>query len=635
MSLTPAQIEFDDQGRLVSTTYGDIYFQPEDSIAESEYVFLDKAGFFDAVQNGTGDVTVAELGFGTGLNFLLCLRAWETRTDKKRRLHYISFEKHPIRKTDIEKIYNYWPNLSDYSKLLLKNHPLFTGGIHPVDFNEWGAHLTLCLGDVRNLLPDMQFKSDIWFLDGFAPAKNPAMWSEKLWHPLARNTKTGGRISTFTAAGAVRRGLQSAGFEIKKTSGYGRKRDMLTGHLKEPATPKTFDAKHLPPPPVQKYKTVAVIGAGIAGCALAEALTRHGLNVKLYDQNPCPAAEASGNPLAAVYPKISAQSTLADQIYRQAFAYTQNFYCGLHGSTFNPCGVFIIDRNEDIKSRHQKIAARGLDHDLVQYIDRDIVSGLDLDCGGLFIPKGGTVSPTSLCHALLNVARGRGRLTETYNLNFKKITDIDADIIIIADGTNINQTAETSWIPVEIVRGQTTGWVGSDNSRNLKTVICHKGYITPHQNGSHCLGATFDKGAAETTKAENINHKRNMTQLFDELPHLKTDYDMEGLSGRQSNRVATPDRLPLCGPVIDINQFKKIFATLAQDAKTVFDQTPEYHAGLYVLGALGSHGMTTAPWCAEILARHLSGQGVPVTLSVYNALSPTRFAVRDLIRGSD
>jgi len=632
VTLTPAQIEFDDQGRLVSTAYGDIYFQPENSIAESEYVFLDKGGFFNAVQNGSNDLTVAELGFGTGLNFLLCLQAWQKRADKKRQLHFISFEKHPIVKADLEKIYTYWPQLSEYADALLKTYPTLTAGIHPLHFPKFGASLTLCLGDVRDLLSDMQFQSDIWFLDGFAPAKNPDMWAEKLWRPIAHNTKQDGRITTFTAAGAVKRGLQDAGFEIEKVNGYGRKRDMIVGRLAQRSASAKFDAKLLPVHTPEKPKTIAVIGAGIAGCALADALTRHGLHVTLYDWHDGPASEASGNPLAAVYPKLGAQKSAADQIYRQAFCYTEKFYRHLDGSTFDPCGVFQIDRNNETKTRHQKIAARNLSDDLVIYIETDTVSGLDLECGGLFIPRGGMISPPALCQTLLNRASETGRLKTQFNFDFNDLDQIDADIIILSDGVSISSTPQTSWIPTEIVRGQITEWTGNGATQKLKTVICHKGYITPQHNGAHCFGATFDKGETKTQTPTNKNHERNFEQLFKELPILQSDYNLSDTTGRQGNRVATPDRLPLCGPVIDPEKFKKDFTALSQDASNLFDYPPRYYDRLNILGALGSHGMTTAPWLAEILARQLSGAPVPASVPIYNAISPSRFAVRTLIK---
>lgn len=632
MTLDCAQIEFDDQGRLVSTAYGDIYFQPEHSAAESDYVFLQMGGFHDAIKKGTGDLTVAELGFGTGLNFLLCLQAWQTRRDKSRRLHYISFEKHPIQKDDLQKIYAYWPHLSEYADQFLAQYPVLTAGIHARDLNSYGCDLTLCLGDVRDMLPDMQFTSNIWFLDGFAPAKNPSMWDEKLWRPMARNTETGGRIATFTAAGFVRRGLTEAGFKIEKIKGYGRKRDMVVGTLNTSGARAPFDAKRLPiPPRLPAIKSVAVIGAGIAGCALADALCRYNIDVTIYDRADNLASGASGNPRAAVYPKLGAQNTIADQMYRTAFCYTQNFYNQLDGSTFDACGVFQMDRNEDSKSRHQKIAARGLNSNLVEYLSCDTVTGLNLDCGGLYFPNGGTINPPALCAALLSRAQKTGHLTTVYNFDFNAVDKIPADIIILANTENLNALPETKWLPLEIVRGQITVWGGSDSSQNLKTVICHKGYITPHHNG-HILGATFDKGAADNHDPTTSNHARNMAQLMTEIPTLKCDYEMADLTGRRANRIASPDRLPLCGPVIDIDQFKKDFEKVAQDAKTEFTIAPAYHENLYVLGALGSHGMTTAPWLSEILARHITGAPLPISKTLYNGLCPARFAVRDLIR---
>ena len=629
MTLTPAQIEFDDQGRLTSTAYGDIYFQPGQAMQESEYVFLKQGGFYKALERGR-DITVAELGFGTGLNFLLSAKAWQGQL---KTLHYISFEKHPIRKNDLQKIHGCWPALSDISSALLDNYPFLDAGIHTIDFPAFNTTLTLVFGDVLDYLPDMQFRANIWYLDGFAPAKNPDMWTEKLWKPLARNTSDHGRITTFTAAGAVRRGLQTAGFDIEKVKGYGRKRDMVIGILQNRPNPKPFDARHFPIPHSAPVKTAAVIGAGIAGCSLAEALTRRGIHVILIDKGGEPATGASGNPRAAVYPKLGVQKSSADQIYRQAFDYTVRLYQHLTGSTFEPCGVFQIDRNDDIKTRHQKIAARRFDPNLVQYLDTDTVTGLNLKQGGLYFPHGGTVCPPDLCRALLDKTEKTGLLETRFSTCFEKSDDIQTDIIILADADHINALPDTGWIPLEIVRGQVSSWAGTNRSRALKTVICHKGYITP-ATSTHILGATFDKGATDTNEPLDTDHQRNLKQLFDELPFLKTDYNLDGLNGRRANRIATPDRLPLCGPIINYAKFHTNFAALKTDAKTTFNTPPVYHENLYVLGALGSHGFTTAPWLADILAAHISGAPTPATTPLYNALSPTRFAMRKTIKGS-
>lgn len=653
MTLIPAQITFDQYGRLLSTAYDDIYFQPEDSRAESDYVFLQQGDVRQrfSAESGRDDVIIAELGFGTGLNFLLTWQAFKEISLPSKNLHFISFEKHPLRLEDLKKIHEYWPDLKPLSDKLINSYPFLGNGIHHCHFIDERVSLTLVFGDVTDTLPLIDFGAgvDVWYLDGFAPAKNPDMWAAPLWSALASATKSGGRITTFTAAGAVRRGLQEAGFTVEKSKGYGRKRDMLIGVLNNtPEAPNPQPGYYqLPPSPI-KPQSITIIGAGISGCALAEALTRYGHAVTVLDRQPEPASEASGNPFGAVYPKLNATDTPADQFYQQAFSYSRTLYKHLPDSSFTPCGVMHIDRDDETRQRHLKISGRGLPADLVSHLEPEAASdctGVPLDKGGMFFPAAGTVSPPALCQALLQRARATGLLTEHYSTPVTALNPIDgswqietgntpyhSDMIILADGTDIQNTAMTGWLPIEYVRGQVTGWRGTKISQNLRTVLCHKGYMTPDFEGRHWLGATFDKGAAPDPAPKDDDHQRNMSQLFTELPVFDSEYIMSALSGRMATRVTTPDRLPLTGPLIDKTDFDVKYAALLDDASSRFTVGPQYWAGLYVCGALGSHGMTTAPYLAEILAAHLSARPLPIDQKLFTALLPTRFAVRGLKR---
>ena len=582
MTLQHAQIEFDDQGRLISTQYDDIYFQPEDSRAESEYVFIEHGHVREKFVE-KADTTIVEFGFGTGLNFLLTYDAWMKSKPKDKRLHYISFEKHPILKSDLSKIFEYWPDLKVQSDNLLSHYPVLTEGVHRIVFTSDNIHLTLVFGDIIDTLPQIDFGSgaDIWFLDGFAPAKNPDMWGDSLWNMIGKNTKQGGRVTTFTAAGFVKRGLQSAGFAVEKVKGFGRKREMLVGTLNQT---KNTNLKAL---------NIAIIGAGIAGCAAAEALNRYGHAVSVFEKNDAPAMATSGNPFGAVYPKLTADDSPMDRFYRHAFIYTLGRYKNDFSNLYQSVGVFHMDRDETIIKRHTKIADRGLPLDLVQHIDPKDVEGtigIELDTGGLFYPTGGYISPRDLCIKLLD------GINIQYNTNVSP-ADLknDFDIVIIASGTGLHHTLE---LPTEIVSGQITNWAGNTASHKLKSVLCHKGYFVPLNDSKHCLGATFNKGEVNSTCAKDDHHSRNMDQLFEHVPLLKSEYSSGNLTGRMGNRVATRDRLPVVGKIDD---------------------------NLYVIGALGSHGLTTAPYLAECLASEISNAVIPADQSLWRYMTPLRF----------
>jgi tRNA 5-methylaminomethyl-2-thiouridine biosynthesis bifunctional protein len=225
VTLNPAHLQWSDDGKLESTLYGDVYFQHTDGIAESRYVFLEQnrlpARF--AAHNG-GQFSVAELGFGTGLNFLLTREAWKNAAPQNGNLFFASIEKHPLTKDDLAKAYALWPQFGDDAAAILDQYPPLIAGFHHIFFN--GARLMLCFGDVSDMLPELSGQFDAWFLDGFSPAKNPAMWTEDLFPQIAARTKPSGTLSTFSVAGHMRRALKAEGFTVKKIKGFGIKWSM-------------------------------------------------------------------------------------------------------------------------------------------------------------------------------------------------------------------------------------------------------------------------------------------------------------------------------------------------------------------------------------------------------------------------
>lgn len=224
-SITPAAVTWEENGTPVSATYGDVYFSRESGLAETQHVFLQgnrlPERFADAEH-----FTIAETGFGTGLNFLCACRLFESVAKPDTHLHFISIEKHPLLPKDLKRALDHFPELYSYAEKLLQSYPPAIPGLHRIHLSE-RVHLTLAYGDSFDLFPLLEAKVDAWFLDGFAPAKNPDMWQEVVFAHLARLSHPGTTAATFTVAGAVQRGLKEAGFSVQKIKGFGRKREML------------------------------------------------------------------------------------------------------------------------------------------------------------------------------------------------------------------------------------------------------------------------------------------------------------------------------------------------------------------------------------------------------------------------
>ena len=206
-----AQLEWTDTSVPVSTQFDDPYFNQADGLAETRHVFLDGN---DLPARFTDGFHIAELGFGTGLNFLAALSAFRA-SGTKGVLHFTSFEAFPMQPEEQLRALSVYPELP----------------VEALNGSE-DAILNVILGDARDTLPAWQGMADAWFLDGFSPAKNPELWGEDLMREVARHTVPGGTVATYTAAGFVRRGLDAAGFDVIRTSGFGRKRHMTRATLR-------------------------------------------------------------------------------------------------------------------------------------------------------------------------------------------------------------------------------------------------------------------------------------------------------------------------------------------------------------------------------------------------------------------
>ncbi len=216
-----------------SSVFDDVYFSAEDGLAETRHVFLDGNGLPGA-WTGRERFVIAETGFGTGLNFLSAFKLFRETAAPGQRLEFISFEQYPLSLAEMESALSHWLGdvFAGEFPALARVYPEKLTGTHVLDVAE-NASLTLIFEDVNTAMPGWNNAGvDCWFLDGFKPSSNPQMWSETVFAAMARNSNKGARFATFTAAGAVKRGLIAAGFEVNKVKGFGRKRDMLAGRYK-------------------------------------------------------------------------------------------------------------------------------------------------------------------------------------------------------------------------------------------------------------------------------------------------------------------------------------------------------------------------------------------------------------------
>ncbi|KAA8996963.1 bifunctional tRNA (5-methylaminomethyl-2-thiouridine)(34)-methyltransferase MnmD/FAD-dependent 5-carboxymethylaminomethyl-2-thiouridine(34) oxidoreductase MnmC [Affinibrenneria salicis] len=660
-----AELSWNEQGTPVSQQFDDVYFSNQDGLEESRYVFLLGNRLPERFSAHPRDrMTIAETGFGTGLNFLALWQAFRRFRAAQpgaalRRLHFISFEKFPLSQTDLTAAHARWPELADLARQLRAQWPLPLPGCQRLLLDRGEVVLDLWFGDVNQLLPQLddslRQQVDAWFLDGFAPAKNPDMWSGELFDAMARLCRCDGTFATFTAAGFVRRGLQQAGFSVDKVKGFGQKREMLNGVL-----PQTLSA----PPDAPWYQRaaagrtgdIAIAGGGIAGVLTALALLRRGASVTLYCRDERPAQGASGNRQGALYPLLNNRHDALARFFSTAFAFARRQYDQLaaQGLDFEHqwCGVSQLAYDE--KSRRKVGAVLDADWpaDLVQAISAARLSEanqLTLTADGAHYPQGGWLCPAELTAAALELARTQG-LTVRMNCAVRRFdagqdgagwrlqlsdgSTARHDALILATGHQLADWPQTRHLPCYPVRGQVSHVPTRPAFGQLRHVLCYDGYLTPvsprHQQ--HCIGASYQRGQVDSG-LRAIDQQENRQRLINCLPDAAWagEIDVSAGEARCGIRCATRDHLPLLGNVPHYERTLNAYAQLHRSGAQA--ASAPIYPDLFMIGALGSRGLCSAPLAAEILAAQLFGEPLPLDRETLAALNPNRFWVRKLLKG--
>jgi tRNA 5-methylaminomethyl-2-thiouridine biosynthesis bifunctional protein len=591
--ITHAKLEWRNDATPASTAFNDVYFSKLDGAQESEYVFLKHNQLQQRWSQWNKEhFVIAETGFGTGLNFLLTWLAFrqfrQTHPEAKpQRLIFCSVEKFPLTPADLKSALAYWSQLRALSNLLLQQYPTAVPGCHRMEFDDGCVTLDLWLGDVNQLLPHWNRPTDglvdAWFLDGFAPSKNPDMWSDTLYRQMARLARPGCTFATFTAAGAVRRGLQSVGFKVEKVPGYGSKREMLRGAIEQTSK------QPMQTPPRQ----VTIIGGGIASAALALALVKRRITVTLLCEDPEPAQGASGNRQGALYPLLHVEYDRLSEFFSQAFGFARRQVDQLirngHEIAHDWCGVIQLAFNEKSRIRRAKL----LEHaeycqPLVQGAsakEASEMAGVEIPHDVLFYPAGGWLTPPDLVAALLKHTKKTGLLTTHFNqskteqgwqLTGKEHLSGEpvqrkCQTLVVANGHRCTDFSQLSDLPITAVRGQVSHVRATERSELLKTVLCYEGYLAPalsedRHPGFHCLGASFKRNTL-STRISAEEQRENLDKLVRCIAPATwaNGMDISDMAARVSFRCGSRDHLPLIGPIHQLSQ-EQISAMSASQA---------------------------------------------------------------------
>ncbi len=596
--IQPAVIEW--QGATpVATRFADGYFSREDGPAESLAVFVDGNHLGRRfAELAPGDLfVIGETGFGTGLNMLLAARMFARAAPATARLSLLSAELHPLAPDDLARVSESWPALAPLAARLCEQYPALTPGFHRLRLAD-NIDLTLMFGDAEQMWQHQPARVDAWFLDGFAPDRNPALWHAGLLALLARRSRPGTTLATFSAAGHVRRGLADAGFEVRRLSGFGRKRHRVEGRM-----PGTWRPG--------RYRTgeALVVGAGLAGATTARALAERGWQVRVADPAGI-AAGGSGNRAGVVYTTPSGVATPQNRFYQASYLHAIGWlrrYRAERAGIGRLNGVVQHVTQANQRAKLLKAAASGhWPEAQMRFIEDDAV----------LLADGGYLEPAKWCALLLDhdrIGLERTRI-QRIDATGRPVPDpsearpIDATVLCIAGGAR--EMPGLPELPLREIRGQVTECRATAASRRWRQAQCHDGYLTPAVDGLHCVGATFNLGDRESAPRA-ADDAANLDQLARRLPRRWRELggaDIEVVTRRVAFRCQASDYLPLAGR-----------SPGSKNAGT----TP-----LMLNLAHGSRGIGGTPLIADLIADALSGLPAAVDSAMQSALDPGRFEQR-------
>ncbi|MDG3064936.1 bifunctional tRNA (5-methylaminomethyl-2-thiouridine)(34)-methyltransferase MnmD/FAD-dependent 5-carboxymethylaminomethyl-2-thiouridine(34) oxidoreductase MnmC [Thauera mechernichensis] len=631
MPIIPARLEHSADGVPYSSTFDDIYHSADGALGQAQHVFLAGNALPERWQ-GREHFVIVETGFGLGLNFLATWAAWRADPQRCKRLHFISCELHPFSTEDLARVHARWPQLAAQADALRAQWPALTPGLHRLHLDNDQVTLTLYFGDAREGLAQLLARADAFYLDGFSPARNPELWSARIFHLLARLAAPGATLATWSVAGEVREGLRRAGFEVRKAAGFGGKRQMLCGILANSETHSQTDEQALP-----ARGHALIVGAGLAGCSMAERLAARGWTIELIDQAAGPANGASGNLAGVLRPLPSLDDNRMSRLTRAGTLHGWAHIARLRARGLavqaDACGVLHLARDGAQAAKMQAVVERlGLPASHLSHVDTDAaarIAGCTVAAGGWWFADSGWVQPPSLCAANLAASgqslhthfgrklaqlERQGGLWHAYDDQHRLIAA--APVVILAAGVGVLELDTGMRLPVVSARGQVS-LLPAASASPPRVVVCRGGYVSPEIDGLRCAGATFDVDDSEPALRAR-DHADNLGKLEAMLPGFTHGLDATALRGRVGFRPASPDRLPMIGalPADGTAAPRAELAGLARQA------------GLHVLSGYGARGLVWTTLAAESLASALCAEPLPLERDLWEALDPGRFLLR-------
>ena len=606
--LQPGRLHFDADGTPASERYGDVYHARAGAVQQARHVFIEGNGL-PARWEGRDSFTVCETGFGLGNNFLALWQAWRRSPARPARLHVLSFEAHPFSYEDLATaLSGHDGELRAMANALLAAWPPLLPGLHRLEFEDGRLTLTLAFGRVEHLCRQVEASVDAFFLDGFSPARNPAMWSRELFGQLVRIANTGATAATWCSAGQVRRDLAAAGFLVHRVPGFGGKRQMSRAVLR-PGLGRPLCRAQL--------EDVLVVGGGLAGAGIAHSLALRGHKVTVLDPafKQGPAGTHEGHHCAAMTPALSRDDNAMSRLSRAGVLLAHRRWAGLTNA-MQACGtLFRIDEAE-AELWQKSLAHWQFPQEWMAWCAAEETAtrcGMPLGQGGVWLGHGALVRPAQLVRSLL--AQNRIHLRPEHVANLRKVPDgwqaVSADGAVLAEAPRavIAAAADTPAMLADALADvphaklatmqRIGGQVAYFNAAGLPpthAIVAGAGYWLPEAEGVHVGGSTyeFDLDVSGCSKAGAREVALKVADLLDLEPGVLLAAIAQP-SGWAGWRMAISDHLPVIAP--------------ADKEET-----------LWLSCAYGSRGLSWMTLAGEILAAKLNREPLVVERELLRAL---------------
>jgi len=595
-----------DDGTPRNPRFDDIYHSVTGGLAQARHVFLGGCGL-PAAWAGQRQWRILELGFGLATNFLAAWQAWRDDPARPALLHFTSIEAYPVAAADLLRGAESQPAVAPLARELAARWQGLTPGIHRLVFEQGRVLLTLAVGDVAAMLRELDFTADAVFLDGFGPQRNPAMWSTATLKGVARLCRRDTRVATWTIAAQVRRDLATCGFEVRKVAGLPPKRDALQGRYAPAWQVKGLRGSE----PAQPSRCV-VIGAGIAGAAVAASLARRGWEVEVLDAADQPAAGASALPAGLLAPHQSPDDNLLSRLSRAGVRLTlQECAQRLAPGEWQPGGVLEF-RGDD--SRPLPPVPQLDPWSRPASAAEVAAAGWPPGAAAWWHAQAAWVRPSALVRSWLATPglcfRGGCRVARLARdgpgwrlLDAAGEILAEAPLVVVAAAY---ASGALAGLTTYAVRGQVS-W-GPHRAGLPPFPVNGHGHFLPAvptpAGPAWFSGSTYGRGDTDAS-LRSEDQQANLQRLRQLLPAaaqiLEPDFGAGAVQAWAGVRCTSADRRPLVG---------------------------EWQPGLWVSTAMGSRGLTFAALCGELIAARLHAEPLPIESRLAKALAITGSATR-------